>query len=71
MATITLDIPDNQVKQLLETFWNAGLSGTVRVPSRLNQQRNKSKLLASKGNYQQESFILFDWEFFSNELEYE
>ncbi|MDE3252021.1 MAG: hypothetical protein KGO92_04395 [Bacteroidota bacterium] len=72
MARLILDIPMDKMQLLLKALTDLGID--VR-PLHL-QNRQASLSVRKKRLYRtlhkiSSSFILFDWEFFSNELEYE
>lgn len=65
MARIILDIPDEKVKPFLQTIINLGLQNYI-ISSTINKRQLLKKLIKFPSQMQ-----LTDWEFFSNELEYE
>jgi hypothetical protein len=65
MARIILEIPDEKLKPFLQTIVNLGLENHA-IDSRINERQSLKKLT----NYPSQ-LLLTDWEFFSNELEYE
>jgi hypothetical protein len=65
MARIILEIPDEKLKPFLQTIVNLGLENHA-IDSKINERQSFKKLI----NYPSQ-LLLTDWEFFSNELEYE
>lgn len=71
MARVILDVPNEKMQPFLKAILNLGLdrhaiSSTTAEKRRLSSRNRKSLL-----RHISASFILFDWEFYSNELEYE
>jgi len=71
MAKIVLDIPKSKMRSFVKALVHLGIDGhdIQRLPSGKTQHPYGSLPLSLKKI--STSFILFDWEFFSNELEYE
>jgi hypothetical protein len=72
MARVMLDIPIDKMQSLLKALTDLGID--VRPLPIKNRQASVSvrkKRLYRTLHKISSSFILFDWEFFSNELEYE
>jgi len=71
MTRVILDIPNNKMQSFLKAILGLGLAThtiqTRRLRKAFVRQRRQNKSLQKIAS----SFILFDWEFFSNELEYE
>lgn len=65
MAKVILDIPTEKMSTFLKLVLQLGISDNA-IQSKSNMKPNKKDLLA-----QISSHLLFDWEFFSNELEFE
>ena len=65
MAKVILDIPTEKMSTFLKLVLQLGISD-IAIQSKSNMKPNKKDLLA-----QISSHLLFDWEFFSNELEFE
>ncbi len=71
MARVILDVPNEKMQPFLKAILNLGLerhaiSAKESKRQPLSSRSSKSFLKRLSG-----SFLLFDWEFFSNELEYE
>lgn len=70
MARVILDVPNDKMQPFLKAILNLGLDrhaiSSDTPKSRLLSAQNRKILKHLSG-----SFLLFDWEFFSNELEYE
>lgn len=72
MARLILDIPIDKMQTCLKTLSDLGID----VRPMPMKTRHTSVSVRKKRFYRtlhkiSSSFILFDWEFFSNELEYE
>ncbi|MCW3088613.1 MAG: hypothetical protein JWQ78_1999 [Sediminibacterium sp.] len=71
MAKVSLDVPKDKMQSFIQAVISLGIdTGSVlkrRYKKTLQQKRKISNSLKKISS----SFILFDWEFFSNELEYE
>ncbi len=71
MTRVILDVPSSKMKPFLQAVTNLGIEKDTiqfREISRRHKQ-NRGTLFTLHKIYS--SFILFDWEYFSNELEYE
>jgi len=71
MARVILDVPNDKMKPFLKAILNLGLD---RHAISSNESRRRSLSSRTRKNILKHlsgSFLLFDWEFFSNELEYE
>ncbi|HCL05161.1 MAG TPA: hypothetical protein DHW64_03990 [Chitinophagaceae bacterium] len=71
MARVILDVPNDKMQPFLKAILNLGLDRhaiSSNKPERHTlSSRNRKNILKRLSG----SFLLFDWEFFSNELEYE
>ncbi|MBV9986180.1 MAG: hypothetical protein JO301_00760 [Chitinophagaceae bacterium] len=71
MAKVSVDVPKDKMQSFLQAIVNLGLDAhavlTKRYRKTVAQQQKLSQTLKKISS----SFILFDWEYFSNELEYE
>lgn len=71
MARVILDVPNEKMQPFLQAILNLGLERHAISSANFNQP-NVSERRKRKGLRQLIStYLLFDWEFFSNELEYE
>jgi hypothetical protein len=71
MTRVILDVPSDKMKPFLQAMLHLGIekdSIRVREIKRRHQQNRGTLFTLHKIST---SFILFDWEYFSNELEYE
>jgi hypothetical protein len=71
MTRVILDVPSDKMKPFLQAVTNLGIekdSIRLREISRRHKQNRGTLFTLHKIS---SSFILFDWEYFSNELEYE
>lgn len=67
MARITLDIPADKMNSFLQMILQLGIDKSV-INARYTSQKPRTKKLFSKFH---NKFLLFDWEFYNNELEFE
>jgi hypothetical protein len=71
MTRVILEVPTDKVKPFLHAVKNLGINRNSiqlkEVKRRQHQNRGTLFMLHKIST----SFILFDWEYFSNELEYE
>lgn len=72
MARVILDVPTDKMKSFIKAILNLGIDrhaiSSTRLRHSLSRSSRKRKISLKTIS---SSFILFDWEFFSNELEYE
>ena len=71
MARVILDVPHDKIQPFLKAILHLGIDRHA-ISSGLNQ-KNTVTFLTKKNilRHLSDNFLLFDWEFFSNELEYE
>ncbi|TDO27076.1 hypothetical protein [Sediminibacterium goheungense] len=70
MARVILDVPNDKMQPFLKAILNLGLDRhaiSSNTPKRRLLSAQNRKILKHLSG----SVLLFDWEFFSNELEYE
>ena len=71
MARITLDVPKDKMQSFIQAILDVGIN-RQGIHSRIyNLETIRKKSPAFSLRKIASSFILFDWEFFRNELEYE
>ena len=71
MARVILDVPTEKMQPFLKAILNLGLDHHA-IHS--DHARRHNQPLSERKNFLKHfsgPFLLFDWEFFSNELEYE
>lgn len=71
MARVILDVPNDKMQSFLKAILELGLERhaiSANKPSR-RSLLSRSRKIGRK--HFSPDFLLFDWEFFSNELEYE
>ncbi len=66
MAKVILDVPTDKMQSFIKAVLRLGIDSHA-----INSNRGKKRRLSDSLKKISSSFILFDWEFFSNELEYE
>lgn len=71
MARVILEVPLDKMRAFLQATVNLGIDQSTIRSKELNRRRRQKKGTLFTLNKIASSFILFDWEFFSNELEYE
>lgn len=72
MTRVILDVPTDKMQSFLQAILRLGLDSHSISSRQFQQQfsardKRRRKHLRAIGS----SYLLFDWEFFSNELEYE
>jgi len=72
MARVILDVPSEKMKSFIQLLSNLGLDQHSITSGFDSAEVKKSMFKKYKPlhNFRQQ-FLLFDWEFFSNELEFE
>ncbi len=65
MAKVILDIPTQQIQPFLQMIVKLGIANHS-IQSNINMKKTNFKLIKKISSH-----LLFDWEFFSNELEFE
>ncbi|MFY8091353.1 MAG: hypothetical protein ACOVMI_08870 [Chitinophagaceae bacterium] len=68
MATVILEIPSEKMRSFMQMVINLGIE-KHSIKSEASIERNK-KYNNTRRNLAN-NFLLFDWEFFNNELEFE
>ena len=71
MARIVLEVPKEKMQSFLKAILGLGIDPYASANSRFGKTFLRKRRLANSLKKISSSFILFDWEFFSNELEYE
>jgi hypothetical protein len=71
MAKMVVDVPTDKMQSFIKAVVNLGIDSRAVITKRYKKLFAKQKQLAGTLKKISSSFILFDWEFFSNELEYE
>jgi len=71
MARVVLDVPINKMRSFLQATMTLGIEQKSIHSRELNFSRRQNKATLFTLHKIAASFILFDWEFFCNELEYE
>ena len=69
MAKIVLDIPESKMRSFVKALVKLGIDDRLMMNPLKRRKPDHGQVLSLKKI--SSSFILFDWEFFSNELEYE
>ena len=71
MARVVLNIPTNKIPSFIQAILNLGIDSRYIISKQYKKTFLRKKRLSNSLKKISSSFILFDWEFFSNELEYE
>ena len=71
MARLILDIPNNKMQSFVKAILSLGIDSRAIRSNRSQKSLVRQERLSKSLKKISSSFILFDWEFFSNELEYE
>jgi hypothetical protein len=71
MTRVILDIPSDKMKPFLQAVSNLGIEKDSIHLSEFTRRHNQNRGTLFTLHKISRSFILFDWEYFSNELEYE
>lgn len=71
MTRVVLDVPTNKMRSFLQATLKLGIEQKTIQTTELNRRRRQSSATLFTLHKISTSFILFDWEFFCNELEYE
>jgi hypothetical protein len=71
MARIVLDVPGEKMPSLFRALRRLGIYAPLKAGRRDKKKRTHQSPMATTLRKITSSYLLFDWEFFSNELEYE
>lgn len=71
MAKISLNVPTEKMNSFVQAIVGLGIDASGVIKKRYRKSILNQKKIASSLKKISNSFILFDWEYFSNELEYE
>ncbi|MDB5212041.1 MAG: hypothetical protein JWQ30_2868 [Sediminibacterium sp.] len=71
MAKISVDVPTEKMNSFVQAVINLGIDARGVIKKRYKKSLLQKKRIANSLKKISHSFILFDWEYFSNELEYE
>ena len=71
MTKLMIDIPTDKIKSFVQAVSPSRFEGRNRVLRKAGKRGLQIKPSIPHLKRIASSFILFDWEFFSNELEYE
>ena len=71
MARVSLDVPTEKMQSFIQAVLNLGIDTRNMINHQYKKNFLRKKSLRNSLKKISSSFILFDWEFFSNELEYE
>ena len=71
MTRVIVDIPDNKLQSFIKAVSVLGIDSQIITSKRSKKIFVRQRRIAKSLKRISSSFILFDWEFFSNELEYE
>lgn len=71
MAKICLDVPSDKMQSFIQVVTNLGIDTQSLLKRRYKKMVQQKTKLSHTLKKISTSFILFEWEFYSNELEYE
>lgn len=71
VAKISLNVPAEKMNSFVQAIVGLGIDAQGVIKKRYKKSLLSKKKIASSLKKISNSFILFDWEYFSNELEYE
>ena len=71
MAKVSLDVPSDKMQSFIQAVISLGIDTQSVIKRRYRKTIQQKKKLSNSLQKISSSFILFDWEYFSNELEYE
>ena len=71
MAQVIVDVPLDKMQSFAQAIVNLGIDSRSIISKHFEKTMQRKKRLSAALQKLSSSFILFDWEYFSNELEYE
>ncbi len=71
MAKVSVEVPAEKMSSFVQAIVSLGIDTHGIIKQHYKNSFLKKKQLANSLKKISSSFILFDWEYFSNELEYE
>lgn len=71
MARVILDVPNEKMKPFIKAILNLGLERHAISSPKFDEQVIHNRQSRRSLRRLISTYLLFDWEFFSNELEYE
>ena len=71
MAKVSLEVPTDKMQSFIQAVISLGIDTRSLFTKQYKKTIQQKKDLSHSLRKISSSFILFDWEFFSNELEYE
>ena len=71
MAKISVNVPSEKMNSFVQAIISLGIDARGVIKERYKKSILQKKRLTNSLHKISSSFILFDWEFYSNELEYE
>ena len=71
MAKISVDVPKDKMQSFIQAIVSLGIDTHSILKKKYRKTVAQKKRLSNSLKKISSSFILFDWEYFSNELEYE
>ena len=71
MAKVSVNVPTEKMNSFVQAIVSLGIDARGIIKQRYKKSLLQKKKLSDSLHKISSSFILFDWEFFSNELEYE
>ena len=71
MAQVIVDVPLDKMQSFAQAIVNLGIDSRFIISKHFKKTMQRKKRLSDALQKISSSFILFEWEYFSNELEYE
>ena len=71
MAKVSLEVPTDKMPSFIQAVLSLGIDANSLIKRGYRKTIQQKKNLSNSLKKISSSFILFDWEYFSNELEYE
>jgi len=71
MAKVSIDVPRDKMQSFIQAIIGLGIDTHSVISNQYKKTVQQKKKLSNSLKKISSSFILFDWEYFSNELEYE
>lgn len=75
MARVILDVPTEKMQSFIQLIMKLGIDkhsiASQQQPDKHSSLRTSSSKPGKRVRLFRDKFLLFDWEFFSNELEFE
>lgn len=71
MAKVSLEVPSDKMQSFIQAVMHLGIDAKSVIKSRYTKTIEQKKAFSTSMKKISSGFMLFGWEYFSNELEYE